>query len=128
MNIDGVIIGTRFRRILDTIKIEIKKIENVLTCCQNWARISGPCDLVVNQSKDSIGLQRSSHNMIAGSACALITRVVVHNLAVILFFFLIDLVFSRGGLVIKDALECGWIGRHFGCWPSTVRQDKALHI
>ncbi len=40
----------------------------VLTCCQNWARISGPCDLVVvNQSKDSIGLQRSSHNMIADS-------------------------------------------------------------
>ena len=42
---------------------EIKKIEEILTCCQNWARISGPCDLVVvNQSKDSIGLQRSSQH------------------------------------------------------------------
>jgi len=35
---------------------EILKMVYVLTCCQNWARIRGPCDLVVNQSKDSIGL------------------------------------------------------------------------
>ena len=39
-----------------------KEKEKILTCCQNWARRSGPCDLVVNQSKDSIGLKRSSQH------------------------------------------------------------------
>ena len=34
----------------------------LLTCCQNWARRSGPCDLVVNQSKDSISLQQTSQH------------------------------------------------------------------
>ena len=108
-------------RIANTI-IYYKQILNlcVLTCCQNWARRSGPCDLVVNQSKDSISLQQTSQHD---------RRLQIHFWTFDQFFFILDCLFLFSLMIYAQTQQ-----NSFSCWNLRRRwwtlcvREKALPL